>query len=255
MMNINVLPVVSEAQPIVEAAAKIYIKYTQPWFIGLLIHGSALKGDYIPGCSDIDFVLFLDDRDFSIPTGLPIETLISIHQELSLINPHPFRFIQCYTFSKVVPFGYTGTINKAYHIISGEVPEIEITPIEIYTAAKKRIDTLDPTPMYIVGSLLENGNGRLSWNIRWLCSDIWPTLYQVQILQGYDAYVIWSLSKTQVIKLFDPASLMGKTIRIFYQAVQSYYPNENSLEEGLMVIRAGVDFLRAVKAWWQEETI
>ncbi len=51
----------AEARVIVEAAAAIYLRHTQPWFIGLVVHGSALKGGFIPGCSDIDFQLFLDE--------------------------------------------------------------------------------------------------------------------------------------------------------------------------------------------------
>jgi len=41
--------VVPEAKSIVQAAATVYLNHTGPWFIGLLVHGSALKGGFIPG--------------------------------------------------------------------------------------------------------------------------------------------------------------------------------------------------------------
>jgi hypothetical protein len=46
---------VPEAHWIVEAAASSYLRHTQPWLIGLLVEGSALKGGFIPECSDIYF--------------------------------------------------------------------------------------------------------------------------------------------------------------------------------------------------------
>ncbi len=56
---IDISGMVPEARPIVQEAAAVYLKYTQPWFVGLIAHGSAVKGGFIPGCSDIDFQLYL----------------------------------------------------------------------------------------------------------------------------------------------------------------------------------------------------
>ncbi|MFQ5795285.1 MAG: hypothetical protein ACE5JP_09580 [Candidatus Bipolaricaulia bacterium] len=45
---IDVSPLVPEARQTVIDAAHVYLEHTRPWFIGLLIHGSALKGGFIP---------------------------------------------------------------------------------------------------------------------------------------------------------------------------------------------------------------
>jgi hypothetical protein len=39
-------------------------------------------------------------------------------------------------------------------------------------------------------------------------------------------------------------------MREFYQAVRTYYPAEESVEQALAVIERGVAFLRAAKSWW-----
>jgi hypothetical protein len=44
----DISPVVPEARAIVQKAAEIYWRHTKPYFVGLLIHGSALKGDLFP---------------------------------------------------------------------------------------------------------------------------------------------------------------------------------------------------------------
>ena len=64
---LNLSPLTPEARPIVEAAAAIYLRHLQPRFVGLVVHGSALKGGFFPGCSDIDLLLFLDQQAFASP--------------------------------------------------------------------------------------------------------------------------------------------------------------------------------------------
>ncbi len=237
-----------EAQPIVKASAAIFLRHTQPWFVGLVVHGSALKGGYIPGCSDIDFQLYLDDI-------LPFETCLSVQREISQIDPAPFRYIQCYPHTNMLPEGHTGPVPGAYLLLAGRLPVAEATRSQLQESARKRIAALNPIPKYIVDSLLESGKGRLPWNIRWLCTDVWPTVYQVLILQGHDPFIVWSLPKPQAIALFPPDTSLGQTIRAFYQAVQTYYPYEELLTEGLTVIETGVSFLQTVKAWWNESFV
>ena len=243
---------VPEAKPIVAAATTIYLQHTHPWFIGLLIHGSALKGGVIPGCSDIDFQLFLDDTAFLVPGQLPLEVCLRIYQDLSQVDPAPFRYIQCNVLSSLLPEGYIGPIPGAYHLLVGTLPVAEATRQQLRDSARKRLAMLDPVPRYMVGSLLEHGGERLAGNIRWLCTDVWPTLYQVLTLQGHDAFRVWSLPKHHAIELLSPDTRLGQTIRTFYQVVQAYYPTESSIKEALAVIQAGIAFLQTAKSWWNE---
>ena len=57
MDGLDLSGVQPEARPIVEAASAVYLQHLRPWLLGLLLHGSALKGGYIPGCSDIDRIV------------------------------------------------------------------------------------------------------------------------------------------------------------------------------------------------------
>jgi hypothetical protein len=242
---------VPEARSIVEAVAAIYVRHTQPWLVGLVVHGSALKGGFIPGCSDIDFQLFLDEQAFRIPHELPFETGLAIQRDLAQINPAPFRYIQGKAFSAVLPPDHTGPVPGAYLLLAGKLPVAEATKSQLQESARRRIARLKPLPPYLVGSLLEHGKGRLAWHIRWLCTDVWPTVYQVLVLQGHDPFSIWSLSKAQAIALLPPETPLGQTSRAFYQAVQTYYPSEEVVGEGLAVIITGVAFLHTVQSWWQ----
>ena len=234
-----------EAKPIVEVAANIYLHHAKPWFVGLVVHGSALKGGFIPGCSDIDFQLYVNET-------LSLETCLATQKDISRIDPDPFRYIQCYPISGTLPREHIGPVPGAYHLLAGRLPVAEATRSQLQESARKRIATLNPMPEYIVDSLFESGIGRLSWNIRWLCTDVWPTLYQVLVLQGHDPFTAWSLPKPEAIELLSPDTPLGQTIRDFYQAVQTHYPYQQLLAEALAVIETGIAFLQSVKAWWLE---
>jgi hypothetical protein len=43
---VDVSGLTAEAQPIVRQVAEVYLKHTAPWFVGLIVHGSALKDEY-----------------------------------------------------------------------------------------------------------------------------------------------------------------------------------------------------------------
>jgi hypothetical protein len=243
---------VPEARVIVEAAAASYLRHTQPWFLALLVHGSALKGGFIPGCSDIDFQLFLDEQAFGGRGELPLATCLAIQRDLAQIDPAPFRYIQGKAFSAVLPSEHTGPVPRAYLLLAGKLPVAEATKEQLWESARSRISTLSALPPYLAPSLLQYGKGRLAWHIRWLCTDVWPTMYQALVLQGHDPFSVWNLPKPQAIALFPPETSLGQTLRAFERAVHSYYPSEESTEEGLAVITTGVTFLRAVQSWWQE---
>src|SRR5215469_11362945 len=252
MIMFDLSRLVPEAKSIVQAAATVYLRHTSPWFVGLLVHGSALKGGFIAGCSDVDLQLYLDASAFNVQGTLPFELCLSIHRGLSKFDPAPFRYIQCYAWSDNLPEEHVGPIPGAYHLVAGKLPVAEATGQQLRASARKALAEFDPEPVSTLHGLLSHGGGRLETRVRWLCTDVWPKLYQVLTLQYDDAPRIWGLPKQQAIALLPQDTPLGKAIRAFYQAVQIYYPAEASVEQALAVIERGVTFLKAAKAWWSE---
>jgi len=245
-ITIDVSGLIPAAQAIAAQAAAIYIKHSAPWFIGLVAHGSAVKGGYIPNCSDIDFQLYLTDVAFALDGELPLALGITIHQELAQIDPAPFRYIQCYTFKERLRPGWVGPIPGAYHLVAGRIPVPLATTAALRESAKHDLTTLQPDAI----NLLSHGGGRLERQVRLHCTQVWPVLYQVVALQQDDPLRVWNLPKDQVIDLLPVDSEPGQAIRAFDQAVRTYYPTEQSVADGLRVLETGTAFLEAVKWWW-----
>jgi hypothetical protein len=242
----------TEARPIAERAAAVYLEHTAPWFIGLIAHGSAVKGGTIPGCSDIDFQLFLEDPAFSWHGQLPLELGFAIRRDLVGIDLGPFRYIQCYPLKRRLGEGWVGPIPGTYHLVAGQLPVAEATAPQLCASASRALAELDPAPSYLMGKLLGPGDVRLARALRLLCTQVWPALYHVLTLQGDDPIATWCLNKAQALDCLPKDAALGPAARRFYRAVSDYYPAEDSLEGALAVIESGVACLAAAKSWWDE---
>jgi hypothetical protein len=249
MMYIDVSRLVPEARPIAAAAAEVYPRHTQPWFVGLLAHGSALKGGVIPNCSDIDLQLYLEPAAFAENGHLPLALCIAIQRDLSRISPAPFRYIQCFAHPCALPEGQVGPVPGAYAVLAGRLPVSEVTADQLRAAARAALAALVPVQPALPAALLDSGEGRLQRRARYICTEVWPALYQVLSLQQPDPLAVWNLPKPNAIELQPAETLLGKAIRAFDAAVRAYYPDEATSDGALEVILCGVEFLRAAKAW------
>jgi len=239
-----------EARPIVEAAAAIYIRHTRPWFVGLIAHGSAFKGGFIPGCSDIDLQLYLEDAAFITPGVLPLQIGIAIQRDLARLDHAPFQYIQCYAHACDLPADYVGPIPGAYQVVAGRLPIAEATNQQLRESARQALATLDPLPAFVLRTLLQHGGGKLDRQARLLCTKVWPTLYQILALQQDNAVQVWGLPKEQAIALLPAQSDVNRTIRRFHQAVRVYYGEQASVEQAIEVFESGLAFLHEARQWW-----
>ena len=239
---------VPEAQSIAEKAASVYVHHVRGDFVGLLAHGSAVKGGFIAGCSDIDFQLYVRPRALDANGHLPFERTVAIHRDLSRIDPAPFSYIQCYTFSSEHRRdGWVGPTPGAYALIAGHLPVAEATADELRTSAERAIAGLPPNgvPAYLADTLLDHGSARLGQRVRLLCTDVWPALYQLLIVRGGDPIAVWNMPKPLAIEALLSITPGGAAIRAFHAALLAYYPDESSPNAGLDVLVRGVAFLRA----------
>ena len=123
----------------------------------------------------------------------------------------------------------------------------EATADELRASASRRLATLEDTPPYLRDSLLDHGEERLARRVRLLCTDVWPALYELLIIQGAEPIAMWNLPKPDAIARLDAASEAGRLVRGFERAIRAYFPARESVADALDAITLGVAFLRAAK--------
>ncbi|MEO7003465.1 MAG: hypothetical protein ABI068_16685 [Ktedonobacterales bacterium] len=103
---------------------------------------------------------------------------IAVQRDLARIPLGPFQYIQGFAWPSRLPDGFTGPIPGAYTLIAGKLPVPEATVDVVRAAARKAFDQLVPTPNYLTSGLLDYSPQRLEGRVRFLCTDVWPLLYQ-----------------------------------------------------------------------------
>jgi hypothetical protein len=254
VLDFDVSAVVPEARQTVRRAAEIYRRHTRPWFVGLLVHGSALKGGFIPRCSDIDLELFLAAEAFDAAGQLPLGVSVALHRELAAVDPSPFQYIQCYAVpDRPRSAGWKGSLGPipgAYHMLAGTLPVPEATAEEVGAAVRRKLAAVRADPFGLPRTLLQHGGGKLERAVRLLCTDVWPALYNVVAYRSADPLAVWGWPKERVLAELEPESALGAAIRHFHERVWAYYATASSVDRALAVIEAGVAFLGEVERWY-----
>ncbi|RKN70573.1 hypothetical protein [Paenibacillus ginsengarvi] len=231
------------------AVRDIMLHHVKSSFRGLIVQGSAVKGGFIAGSSDIDYVLYVDETGLNESGALPIETCINLHQALSEINVHPFRYIQ---FSVISPKTnkYLPPIPGSYQLLAGQLLEPEATNDQIFQDAVASLNRLQPEAAFHPHQLLDHGEDRIERCARLMCTVVWPVVFQLLTVIHQDGIRIWNLKKQEAVSLLSNEVEVGGMAANFLSSVQSYYPQEQSPEKALRLIEEGFAFLNATKRFW-----
>lgn len=251
METFDVSPLVPQAREQALAAARVYWEHTRPWFVGLVVHGSALKGGFIPNGSDIDFQLYLEDAAFADDGELPFEVALAIQRDLARIDPAPFGYIQTYAYpphmGKHERRGFVGPVAGAYHLVCGRLPIPEASEEQVLRQARATLEKAPKVITEAAADMLGWSNTRLQRNVRLLCAWTWPILYSLVTLQMVERpFDVWRMPKDAVITLLPEDQPEGRSIRRFYQLAYNYYTLERTAEAALALFEEGVSFVRRV---------
>ena len=246
---------VEEAGDIVESVAAVIHSHTKGWFAGLIVFGSAVRGGFIRGCSDIDFQLFLDADAFDSDGCLPLALGLEIHRDLANIDPRPFRYIQCTPTSvRQTVNDNPGPVPGTYRVVRGRLPVAEASAEQLVASARQALAALEPSPEFVRKGLLDHGDGRLERDVRLLCTKVWPILYHVLSLHSDDPISAWQLPKDRACNALPEDLGLRRQMLEFYGSVLMHYRKERSgPDTALDLIEKGVACLTSAKRWWEQK--
>ena len=246
--TIDVARLAPEARPIAVRVADIYLRHLGDDFVGLIAHGSGVKGDFILHVSDLDFQLYLRP-DFGDAHGpMPLETATAIQRELATIDPAPFAYIQGYAHGDAIRPGWVGPVPGAYVVLAGKLPIPEATAAELTAAAIRDLAAIPERLASLPQGLLDTGSGRLAHRVRLLLTDVWSALKQVVALQTGEPIAAWHMTQEEAIEALRSAALR-RTASAVYEAARALSRQIDSLEAQPAVVRTGAAFLAAADAW------
>lgn len=243
-----------EARPVALAAADVYLRHTRPWFIGLLAHGSALKGGFIPGCSDVDLQLYLRDEAFDTDGRIPFDLGLAIQRDLASVPLGPFAYVQCYALPPGMREGWIGPVPGAYHMLLGRLPRPEATSGDLRASALRALDGLSPIPDYIADGMLTFSLARLERHARLLCTDVWPFVYHVLTVAVLDPIAAWRLPRTEAIAHL-PLGPLRQEAEGFLRAVHTAFASAQTADGFIAALAQGIRFRAEVDTWFRSRPV
>ncbi len=246
-MNIDCSQLIPEAQrPAVEAATAC-LEFAGDRVAAIVAVGSAVKGGFIPGWSDIDLHLYLYDDAFE-GGALRMPLALSIQRGLAAIDPRPFHFISCMPVHASDPGDAPPLVRGGYALLAGPLPRAEATGADLRAQARQALASLHAQPRYVAIGLLEHGGGRLNLLVRRLSGEVWRSYFHLLALALDDPIAAWAQSKPAAVDALPDETLVGQEMRGFYRALTTYQPaGRDSLEAALDVIEQALLALRAIE--------
>lgn len=247
---IDIAGVQPVAQEIVRAVAQVYLTHLGPALVTLVAHGSAVKGGFIIGSSDIDLVAFVEPSILTPSDELPLEQALELHRDLARVDPSPFRYVS----GHIYPVGggpAPGFIPGTYHVVWGSEDIPIATGEKLLAAARGALRSVDMEVMSarISNALLDHGEERLFNQVRLLCTKVWPVMYHLACLQEEEGLAVWQRRKAEIVTLLGDDPVIGPAVSWWMDAVTQHYTHGETVDTALEAIRARVAFLEAVAVW------
>jgi len=241
------------ARNVAGQVADVYIQHLGSDLVSFVAHGSGVKGGLISGSSDLDFAAIVRPGCVTPGGELPLERVVPLHRDLARIDVEGFRYVQVYVDGQVgkQPVGF---IPGTFHVLVGSQDVPVATAANLVESARVSLAALDPARLRdrLGNALLDHGEGRLVRQVRLLCTDVWPTMYQVACLQADDPVQSWQRTKHDVVRHLGTDPVVGEPLRHWWDAVNAHYAAGETVETSLSALMSGVAFLEAATTWYRD---
>jgi hypothetical protein len=207
----------------------------------------------IRGSSDLDYMAFVSPAIVTPSGELPLDRAIGIQHDLARIDAAPFRYVQ----GKVYPIGRgpeTSFIPGTCEVVTGS-PDIPLATRQgLLDAAERDLARLDIAAIQdrLSNALLDHGEGRLARQVRLLCTDVWPTMFQVAALAMGDGLAAWQRTKLEIVAILGDDPVVGPPLQGWMTAILHHHAVGESVDSALEAIASGVAFLDAAARWHRE---
>lgn len=219
---------------------------------GIVLHGSAVKGGFIPGYSDLDLMVFLTPDCFDGNGALPDETVFAVQER---IGPLPwqeagFRYPQAYFYdARRLPAWWTGPPPGAHRVLWGALPpEARPSPEGVRRSARDWLARgLHEAVAADLHGFIDADDASIPRRLRLLGTRVTPTMFAVLTLEADDPIALWAQPKDAALEQLRaryPGASGPNAAGRFYEAVRRLYGAAFDPDAGRTAFRDGIAFLR-----------
>lgn len=223
----------------------------------IIAKGSTVKGGFIPGLSDIDLHVYLEDEAFAFSDFPKLELGLRFQEKMDgLIRKYDFggSLIQVIFINISQMRGWSAPVDGSYLLLYGDVCP-EPPPTVEGMLEKDRLNLQNPTYAYgLIASMADKTSDHLADYVRRLNIAVTPTLYRVLSLLTCDPFRIWKMTRFEVLEELaqldsEDVKQFAENGRRFFDIARQVSRLQKDLELCKSTIRLGfevVDFGREI---------
>jgi predicted nucleotidyltransferase len=197
----------SIAEPLLQQYVEACTDVFGDRLIAIVLHGSSVKGGFIAGYSDIDFMVFLAPACFD-EFGMDRELAFDIQRRTSAIDWRSAGalYFQAYYYNPDgVPGWWTGPIPGAHRVLCGVVPaHLVATPERLRETGRDFLVYQLPSNIASsVSNWADAMDSTLARRVRLIGTAVNPALYALLAIQADDPIAVWTRPRSENLLALD----------------------------------------------------
>jgi len=220
------------------------------------LKGSAVKGDFIPGYSDLDFHIFLRPDVMDGENVPKAEHAVRFQRVFGHINPEDFDVSQFQIYfinSENYPKDWAPPVQGTYKVLWGSLPETAKEPEEPayirFAEQHLSLPNIEYSRRSIVGRFVDKPDSRIASIVRLLGATLKNYMYSVSVLITRDPKIAFGLKLDKMTDIVEEGIGSAGHFRGFYEHISDWQRIRKDPECARQVLKEGIQALDEIARW------
>lgn len=220
----------------------------------VILKGSAVRGDFIQGYSDLDFNVFLKPEVMDGEKSPKVEGAVRFQRALGDIDPENFGASQFQIYfidSEKYPHDWVSPVEGTYRIFWGSLPSIarEMEESMYLSYAKQFLSDVDYSKKKIVERFIDKPNYRLPPIVRLLGTSLKGYMYSVSVLLTSKPRVVLKLRLDKLLPIVEEGVGSKGYFSKFFECVSNWSIIRQDYEYARRAFKEGTKALDEINCW------
>ena len=246
----GVRPEATEPLRRIELAAR---EVFAPWLSCVLVTGSVLKDDFVPGYSDLDVRVFLAIEALQGTDGPPrLDLALAFRERIGDLRPAAHGFSEFQVNFR--PFGDPASGRDlppgSYRLLYGEPPTFlgEITEQELLKSASCALSDVEGELRRWTAVVIDRTDDRLDQVVRGIGAVLRKSAYSAGVLLTGTPFRVWASDLEALDPVLDTAGL--EAVTAFFGLVRRWPKRGLDPDFHRALLHQGFEAMVCLQAWW-----
>lgn len=220
------------------------------------LKGSAVKGDFIRGYSDLDFHVFLKPEVMDGENVPKYEYAVQFQRAFGQVSPEDFEVSQFQIYfinSEKYPNDWAPPVDGTYKIILGALPkaarELDDGAYIHFAEQHLSLSSIEYSRRSNVVRFVDKPDNRIAYNVRLLGATLKNYMYSISVLLTKEPKVAFRLGLDKMIALVEEGIGSEGHFLTFFEYVSDWRRIRQDPEYARKAFREGIQALNEIASW------